>query len=145
MALNKSLFSSAKDDWQTPSSVFGPLHAEFHFTVDVAASHTNALLPDYWTEEDDGLAQNWTGERVWCNPPYGKKQKAFIEKAAHCEAEVAVLPLPARPDTAVWHDLIFPNAEVRFMRGRIKFVGAEHGAPFPSAVVIFRCRLRQDG
>ena len=136
--LNNGLFSSDKHDWQTPPDVFEPLHSEFGFTVDAAANACNAMLPRYWTPEDDGLAQDWTGERVWCNPPYGREQKAFIRKAAECKADVSVLLIPARPDTAAWHDWIFPFAEVRFIRGRIKFIGGASAAPFPSAVVIFR-------
>ena len=134
---NGALFQSAKHDWQTPPAIFDPLHREFEFTIDAAAAAANALLPRYWTIQDNALAQNWAGERVWCNPPYGREQKAFVEKAAECKAQVAVLLIPARPDTAVWHDYIFPLAEVRFIRGRIRFVGGASSAPFPSAIVIF--------
>ena len=96
------------------------------------------MLPRFWDKEGDGLAQSWASERVWCNPPYGGEQRRWIEKASKREAEVAVLLLPARPDTAAWHDWILPSAEVRFVRGRIRFVGAPASAPFPSAVVIWR-------
>ena len=144
MGLSPSLFSSDKDDWQTPPEIFGPLHDEFDFTIDAAATAANAMRPRYWTVEDDAISQDWVGERIWCNPPYGRTQKSFIEKAAECRAEVAVLLLPAHPDTAAWHDWIFPVAEVRFLRGRIKFVGGQHSAPFPSAVAIFRRKEEQD-
>ena len=54
-------------------------------------------------------------------------------------AERVICLLPARTDTAWWHDTVIAGgAEVRFVRGRLRFVGAEHPAPFPSAVVIFR-------
>ena len=136
--VDAALFASSKHDWQTPDSIFLPLHEEFGFTIDVAAVPMNAKIPRFWTPEDDALRQNWEGERVWCNPPYGKEQCGFIEKAAEKKADISVLLLPARTDTAVWHDYIFPLAEVRFLRGRIRFVGAEHSAPFPSAVCIWR-------
>ena len=138
MTINPSLYSTKKHDWQTPPEVFAPLHEEFGFTVDAAASADNAMLPRFWTVESDGLAQPWAGERVWCNPPYGRMQRQWIEKAYKREAEVAVLLLPSRTDTVAWHNWVLPAAEVRFLRGRIRFVGAEHGAPFPSAVVIWR-------
>ena len=138
MAISPSLFASDRHDWQTPPEVFTPLHEEFSFTVDAAASQSNTMLPRFWDVASDGLAQSWTGERVWCNPPYGREQRRWIEKASRREAEVAVLLLPARPDTAAWQDWILPTAEVRFLRGRIRFVGAKQGAPFPSAVVIWR-------
>ena len=136
--INPALFTSNKDDWQTPWDFFERVNREFRLTVDAAADVDNAMLPLYWTKEDNALEQDWTGARVWCNPPYGAAQKAFIRKAAECRADVAVLLLPARPDTAVWHDFIFPKADVRFLRGRLRFVGGAHSAPFPSALVIYR-------
>lgn len=143
MKRNLSLFLSNKFDWETPPELFVRLDNHFDFTVDAAANRLNAKLPRFWTEEENGLIMPWNGERVYCNPPYGTKQKAFVEKAAEHAAEVSVLLLPARPDTAVWHDLIFPHAEVIFLRGRIKFIsgkGKKQNAPFPSALAIFRDR-----
>lgn len=124
-------------DWRTPPEIFDPLHEEFDFTIDAAASVENALLPRFWTEQDNALIQDWSGERVYCNPPYGKHQIPFIQKASVCEAEVSVLLIPARTDTRIWHDKIFPLAEVRFLKGRVKFDG-KAPAPFASALVIFR-------
>jgi phage N-6-adenine-methyltransferase len=47
--------------------------------------------------------------------------------------------LPARTDTAWWHDYVIPYAsEIRFIRGRLKFGGAKNSAPFPSALIIFK-------
>ena len=136
--VQKALLTSEKHCWQTPVEVFVPLHQEFSFTIDAAASDTNALLPRYWTREQNAILQDWSGERVWCNPPYGVEQKRFVLKAAEGRADISVLLLPARPDTAIWQDTILPHAEIRFIRGRIRFVGAPHCAPFPSAVVIFK-------
>ena len=138
--INPALFTSNKNDWQTPPDFFARVNREFMLTVDAAASAENAMLPRYWTAEDNALEQDWTGERVWCNPPYGTAQKAFVRRAAECQADIAVVLIPARPDTALWHDFIFPHAraEVRFLRGRLRFVGAADSAPFPSALVIYR-------
>ena len=44
--------------------------------------------------------------------------------------------VPARTDTAWWHDYAAKGA-VRFIRGRLKFGGHKNSAPFPSALVIF--------
>ena len=130
--------AAQRDDWGTPPDLFARLHTEFDFTIDAAASPDNALLPRYWTREQDAVLQHWHGERVYCNPPYGREAAAFIRKAASMEAECTVLLLPSRTDTAIWHDCIFGKAEVRFLRGRLKFRGAKNGAPFPSAVVVFK-------
>lgn len=79
------------------------------------------------------------GKRVFCNPPYGRELPKWIKKA-HDEAEkgaLVVMLIPARTDTRAFHDYIYHQAEIRFLRGRIRFVGSKWGAPFPSMVVIF--------
>lgn len=135
-----ALRSSTLMTWGTPPSIFNPLHDEFNFTIDAAANKKNALLPRYWTEADNALIQNWDDERVWCNPPYGKAQADFIRKAAASKG-LSVLLIPARTDTKVWHECIHgnPRVELRFVKGRIKFVGPVMApAPFASAVVIWQ-------
>ena len=132
--------TAKREDWGTPPALFSELHAEFNFTIDAAASPVNAKLPRYWTIENNALLQDWRGERVFCNPPYGKTQKDFIRKAAECKADIAVLLIPARTDTLIWHECIFNIAEIEFIKGRLRFEGATGNAPFPSAVVIYRKR-----
>ena len=132
----EALRSSANHEWQTPPHIFAPLHEEFGFTIDGAASKANALLPRFWSYMDNALIQDWNPERVWCNPPYGAAQLAFIRKAA-ASSGLSVLLIPARTDTRIWHECIHGKAEVRFLKGRVQFVGARYNAPFASAVVIF--------
>lgn len=131
-------FTSATDDWSTPPDLFAELHAEFDFTLDVCASAANARVPNYFNAERDGLAQDWTGV-CWMNPPYGDAIAAWIAKA-HQESEstasVVVCLVPARTDTAWWWDHC-RHAEIRFLRGRLKFGDGTNSAPFPSAVVVF--------
>lgn len=133
-------FSSRSDEWETPAPLFNALHAEFSFTLDAACRKETAKCSAYYTKEDDALGLAWSGV-VWLNPPYSRGlQSQFIRKAresARAGATVVCL-IPARPDTALWQDVILPFAEVRFLRGRVRFVGASAGAPFPSAVAIFR-------
>ena len=80
------------------------------------------------------------GCRVFCNPPYSKIAK-WVEK---CYREgtkdntLVVLLIPSRTDTKYFHDFIYQRAEVRFIRGRLKFGESSNCAPFPSMVVIFR-------
>lgn len=52
--------------------------------------------------------------------------------------------IPARTDTKVFHELIFPYAEVRFIKGRLRFGGSNVNAPFPSVIVIYRQRCFKD-
>lgn len=134
---------TTRHDWETPQWLFDQLHAEFNFTVDVCASLENAKCERYFTREQNGLAQDWTGERCWMNPPYGREIGAWIRKAAEETEQGAAAPtlvvalVPARTDTAWWHDHVL-GREVRFLRGRLRFgaVGRTP-APFPSAIVVF--------
>lgn len=77
------------------------------------------------------------GHIVFCNPPYGREIGKWVKKA-HDSSALTVMLIPARTDTSYWHDYIFGKAEVRFVRGRLKFGDGKNSAPFPSAVVIFR-------
>lgn len=138
--LNRGLFSSASSEWETPQKFFETLDVEFGFTLDVCARPENAKCPRYFSPEEDGLRQEWAPEVCWMNPPYGREIGKWIQKAyeeAQKGATVVCL-LPSRTDTAWWHEYVMRAAEVRFIRGRLRFGGAENGAPFPSCVVVFR-------
>ena len=142
--MNSVLLSSQYMNWCTPRDFFEKLNVEFHFTLDAAATDATALCPDYFSPETDGLAHSWaTSGAVWCNPPYGREIGKWVKKA-HTEAlrgGVIVLLIPARTDTSYFHDYIYHQAEIRFIRGRLRFTdetGAPRGpAPFPSMLVIY--------
>ena len=107
--MNNALFTSKTGLWETPQEFF------------------------------DKLSMPWNG-RVWCNPPYGRQVGQWVKKAymsAQTGALVVML-LPARTDTAWFHDYIYRRAEIRFVRGRLKFGGSRNSAPFPSMVCVFR-------
>ena len=132
------MFSSSTDMWATPPELYAALDEEFGFTLDACAVPENAKCPDYYTPEQDGLAQPWPG-RVWCNPPYGRDVWRWVKKASETAAGggFVVMLLPARTDTRWFHDYIYHKAEVRFIRGRLKFGGCKNSAPFPSMVAVF--------
>jgi len=137
--LNNALFSSKSNSWETPQDLFDQLNREFGFTLDVAAGPENAKCQKYFTEEDDAFKQDWTGI-IWCNPPYGRTVGLWVEKA-HTESilgATVVMLLPARVDTRWFHDWILGKAEIRFIKGRLKFGGSKNSAPFPSMLVIYR-------
>jgi len=137
---NKLMFSSKTDLWETPQETYDKLNDEFHFTLDVCALPENAKCGDYYTPNDDGLKQPWTGT-CWCNPPYGRTIGNWVQKArdAALEGTTVVMLMPARTDTRWFHDYIYnkENVEYRFVRGRLKFGGCKNSAPFPSMVVVF--------
>ena len=133
-------FSSQTDLWSTPRDFFARVDAEFHFSLDVCAVAENALCPRYYSPEENGLSQPWTG-RCWMNPPYGREIGRWVERAFYAgswlgTAEVVVCLLPARTDTRWWWNYV-RFGEVRFIPGRLKFGGQKNAAPFPSALVVF--------
>jgi site-specific DNA-methyltransferase (adenine-specific) len=134
------MFSSKIDTWETPQDFFDMVNKEFNFELDVCATDYSFKCNQYFTPEIDGLVQDWN-VTSWMNPPYGRGIGIWIEKAVkevekHNSTVVALLP--ARTDTKWFQDNIYGKYEIRFIRGRLKFGGAENSAPFPSMLVIFK-------
>ena len=125
--MNRVLFKSENQHWQTPGDLYHALDSEFCFTLDPCPNGAT-----------DGLTRSWQGQRVYCNPPYGRHVGDWLEKGK--EADIAVYLLPARTDTKWWHELAMKAKEIRFLRGRLRFKGAKQGAPFPSVILVFRRR-----
>lgn len=141
MANLEVMYSSKTDQWATPQEFFDELNAEFAFDLDPCADEGNHKCEKFFTREQNGLLQDWGGCRVFCNPPYGREIGDWVQKCyeeGHKEDTLVVMLIPARTDTKYFHDYILHRAEVRFVRGRLKFGGAAAGAPFPSMVVVFR-------
>lgn len=115
--------TSNKDDWETPQALFDELDKDFHFTLDPCATKENAKCKKYFTKEQDGLLQDWEDEIVFCNPPYGRDIGKWVQKCAEEQwsAKAIVLLIPARTDTAYFHDYIYDQATIIFLRGRLKF------------------------
>lgn len=136
-------FQSKSVEWATPDNVFGPLNDEFRFTLDVAAGDSNAKCERYFTKEIDALTQDWDGV-CWMNPPYGRDVPKWLQKAIDESKRgvTTVCLIPARTNTGWFHDLCFKQGEVRFVKGRPKFGDADHGLPFPLAVVVYRPKFQ---
>jgi len=138
--LRGPLFTSNKSDWATPQSFFDKLDQIYHFTLDPCASIDNFKCLKYYTIEDNGLVQDWEGETVFCNPPYGRQLSAQWVKKCYEESlkpnTLVVMLLPARVDTRWFHEYCL-KGKVEFIKGRLKFGNSSTPAPFPSMVVIF--------
>ena len=136
----KLMFSSKTDLWSTPQEFYNKLNEEFNFNLDPCATNENHKCEKYFTIDDDGLKQNWQGHRVFCNPPYGRVLKEWVQKCYEESLKpntTVVMLIPARTDTIYFHKYIYKIAEIRFLKGRLKFGDCKNSAPFPSMVVIF--------
>lgn len=125
------MFTSHSDEWHTPAAVYEALDAEFGFDYDPCPLYAGGLI-------SDGLLADW-GRVTFCNPPYSRISE-WVRKA-HQEAQrgnTVVLLIPARTDTRWWHDHVMQAAEIRFIKGRLRFGAAKTGAPFPSCIVVWR-------
>ena len=138
--INKGLMSSNTDEWATPKAFFEELDKEFHSTLDPCSTDQNHKCSTYFTKEQDGLKQNWGGYRVYCNCPYGREISKWVEKAynENKQGTLVVMLLPARTDTKWFHNWIYNQHEIRFIKGRLKFNDGKNSAPFPSMVVVMR-------
>jgi len=142
-----AMLSSNSNEWGTPQNLFDELNKEFDFTLDPCSTVENHKCNKFYTKEDDGLDRSWKNEIVFVNPPYGREIGKWVEK---CYKEfdgngaTCVMLIPARTDTSYFHNFIYHKAEIRFIRGRVKFVSFDKekivnaSAPFPSMIVIFK-------
>lgn len=138
---SKIMFSSNTDEWSTPQDLYDKLNEEFHFDLDVCANETNHKCALYYDRKQDGLKMPWEGHVVWCNPPYGREIGKWVKKACieHCTNKTTiVMLLPARTDTIWFHDHILGWADIRFLKGRLKFGESKNSAPFPSMLAIYK-------
>ena len=112
---NRNLNNS--DDWKTPKYLYDELNSEFNFDFDPCPFKHDMS----W----NGLEVEW-GKINFVNPPYSRKSKeAFINKAyeEYKKGKTVVMLLPVSTSTKIFHDIIYPNCEIRFLKGRVKFEG----------------------
>lgn len=139
-AKNNGRYNGNGRHWETPPEVFDPLHAEFRFTLDPCASSETAKCELWYGEAHDGLSQDWKTHRVFMNPPYGREVYAWTRKARLSAGMGALVVglLPASCDLAWWHDDIVGKAEVRYIRGRVRFLtgGPYRASGFLASVIV---------
>lgn len=123
------MLKSQSDDWETPKELLQSLEQEFGSLFD----------PCPVQHEFDGLNIEWKSP-AFVNPPYSEWPK-WVKKgiAENLKGKTIIFLLPARTDTRTFHEYIYHKAEIRFLKGRLKFSlnGKRSSAPFPSMLVIF--------
>ncbi len=152
------LLSSARQSWATPEEIaarlarMGPVGLDPCSNAEsiIAAARRfygpPSLRPMRWRRvrglrrilgEIDGLRRSWAGfGLVYVNSEYGRALPVWQAKCvleARARVEIVAL-VPARPDTSWWQDFTTTADKVCFWRGRLRFRGARHPAPFPSAL-----------
>ena len=130
----------SRDDWETPWDFYLALDAEFYFTLDAAATKENAKARHFITPEQDSLSVEWTGT-VWINPPWGRGLDAWVEKCiAQADRGCTVVALlPNRTDCRwFWGRVLTTADEVRFVEGRIAFVGTTSSPTEGCMVIVWR-------
>lgn len=141
MADHSVHYSSERGDWETPPETVDWLRAIFPFDLDACASRPN-VAARFISPAADAFATDWRGRYVYCNPPYGRQIGRWTRRAVDMTrrgiATTTVLLIPSRTDTVWFHELVSAIccSAVVFRKGRIKFVGGDSGAPFPSAFVV---------
>lgn len=141
----------SRQDYQTPPAFLRAVRCTLgimDFAFDFAASPENAVVGRYYTEADNGLVQSWrvTGplEWGWLNPPFSHiepwVEKSFRESSADGGPRVAML-LPASVGSNWWRDWVHGKASVRFLNGRIQFVGAKDPYPKDCALLLYSSML----
>lgn len=137
--MDDALKSSKRKDWETPKWLFDHFNKIFKFDLDVCATKETAKCKNFYTPEEDAFKQPWRGV-IWMNPPYGQNTINPWLKRAHDEAIagncIVVALVPARTDTSWFHDYCCKFA-ITFIRRRVRFVGGDYCATFPSCVVVF--------
>lgn len=142
MTISPALFSSAAQSWNTPAEILDPLRVAFGgIGLDPASNPTSivAATTEWILERDgDSLTRSWAGHGLcFVNPPYNRALFDWASKFAHeakHDAEIVLL-VPARTDTAWWRVAWAASSACLFWAGRVRFLGAPAGAPFPSALL----------
>lgn len=159
------LFGTGNDEYGTPDSIYDPLNKEFGFTLDPCAApegvydekkeqtfFTKPKCEKFFTMEDNGLEQDWSGEVVFVNPPYSKvmawTKKILQEIDKTFVFTRIVFLVPARTETK-WFKLCWENAaNMYFYHKRIQFLQngiAKGSAGFPSVLIEFDSRVKREG
>jgi site-specific DNA-methyltransferase (adenine-specific) len=144
MIINTELANSKgceqKDKWETPDKIFNELNDKYKFSLDPCCEIHTAKCKKYYTEKENGLLQNWSGERVFVNPPYSRgnielwMQKCYEESL---KGIVIIALIPVSTSSKWFHEYVLDNADLKFYKGRIRFKGAPHTAPFSSMLAIW--------
>jgi hypothetical protein len=117
-AFSHERLANGKAEWLTPPALVKSL-GEFDLDPCSPLARPWDTAKRHLTILDDGLAQPWSG-RVWLNPPYGSKTKAWLRKLAEHGNGIALVF--ACTDTKAFFEGVWGHADaILFLRGRLSF------------------------
>lgn len=128
---------SEANDWRTPRWLFDGLADRIPFSIDLCATPADSLCPRF------GFGAMVPGDVAWFNPPYGRGLASLLRMAVQSTRGhggplvAAVCLLPVRTSTAWWHGPLLHSRQRVFVRGRLRFSGADENAPFDNVVAVF--------
>jgi site-specific DNA-methyltransferase (adenine-specific) len=137
--------AAKSQEWSTPAWLFSMLDKEFNFEIDAMATAGNAKCRKYWTPEMDAFKQDWKGKRIFCNPPWEVETLSkAVEMATNArftpktnKKTITVMVVPVKSDQRWWHDCVIGKAQIRFIRGRVKFGNAKNSSTIAVAVLVY--------
>ena len=147
--VDRVLFSSKSDSWQTPKWLYDKLNSIWKIDLDPCTTIDNPLnVPNIYTQRVSGLEHTWHGN-VFVNPPYNREITKWLQKAIDeldkGNAKLVIFLLPVRTDTRWFHNYVYDDfianfrrgvKHIWFIKGRLKFGNAKNTAPFPSMIVV---------
>lgn len=139
---------AARQTWATPAAFVGGIAriTERPIDIDVCAEAWSAKAPvwigpgsSYGT---DGLAEPWSADTAWCNPPYetiGPWVEKALSETRNGDGVLTWLLVPPRTDRPWWHQLCRASCTyLVFLEGRIEFVpppGIDPSTPMGGVVL----------
>lgn len=140
LARSRSNKVKDKDKWATPKHLFDRMDEEFGFTLDPCCEVDTAKCNKFYTPYENGLSMDWGGDVVFCNPPYSQLD-VWLEKCYNESLKpntIVVVLIPVSTSAKWWNNLVTNKCEIRFIQGRVSFVGAGNSpAPFSSVWLIY--------
>ena len=132
-------------DWGTPEDIANRVRLIDAIGLDPATSQDNPMgAKTFFTTATDGWKQSWAGYGlVYVNPPYGRVyNRRWAYKIATEGKESEIVALVAARTGSRWFSWMWEADRMCFVTGRLTFVGAEHGAPFDSALCYWGDRAK---